>query len=621
VAEITGGSISAKPSGRTSNSTLFWWPTGDPSNLRQVNEFALDQGVDPVIILRDFAPQLPTIRWHRGYPQITLTATSHPTDQRLAVIEANIFLPDTTRIPVPFAAANQFGTGEDWFPLPGWWAELVSGISSLDSNNANIVTVSIGQVLRLHRWASNLSLDDRTQYDQIQASPLITKAQHLEQIDDYQLAGVKWLVSRSELEISSVLADGMGIGKTSQALVAINELTLRGIKPSLVLCPPSLIPNWLREAERFTPDLRIVAADNMTPVLRQNYDCLIASIDCSDAFMKTLSEIDWGTLVVDEAQYIKNQATRRWEKVAGMSCQSRILLTGTPIETSPGDVFSLVEACHPGILGEENAFIALCEANPDLARSKIAPFMLRRNLQTVGIHLPDLVIEDKIISMSPGQTSRYANTVERIRRGELNGLQAYQALKSIVMYDDADSVYSGLGPKGEQLARLLDEVRSERRKCLIFAHEVREMDAIVEICNLRHLPVTRISGDVPKAERQKIVDAFQSLQGAGVLVLSIRAAAVGLNLQSASVVVFTSLEWNPAIEDQATARAWRRGQEKRVVKIRLAYANSIDETILERSRARAAQASELAPSMATPSGRVLAELLKEAVKSWAEVRI
>jgi SNF2 family DNA or RNA helicase len=147
------------------------------------------------------------------------------------------------------------------------------------------------------------------------------------------------------------------------------------------------------------------------------------------------------------------------------------------------------------------------------------------------------------------------------------------------------------------------------------------MDAIVEICKLRHLPVTRISGDVPKAERQKVVDDFQSLQGAGVLVLSIRAAAVGLNLQSASVVVFTSLEWNPAIEDQATARAWRRGQDKRVVKIRLAYANSIDETILERSRARAAQASELAPSMATPSGHVLAELLKEAVKSWAEVRI
>jgi SNF2 family DNA or RNA helicase len=595
-----------------------WWPViSDGSLEKQDSTSGVER--DAKVVLKEGPRAQRTIEWHSTYPKLMAKAINSDNDPGRVNVDFFAIYDGTEQIPIPMAAISHFGWGEHWVPLPTVWGSIIDSLQD-EASSVSSITMSPKDFLGLYRFASMLHIQDAVDYGQLTTHHHEFLALDGEALDEYQLDGVRWLLSRSEIGISSILADGMGIGKTSQALVTIQALTAAKGQHCLVLLPAALIPNWIKEAKRFTPSLKIKTADDRTPILRRDYDCLLASIDSSELVSGLLKAVDWALLVVDEAQFIKNSSTKRWGLVSSISSRAKVLLTGTPIETAVADIHSLIEACHPGVLGTAQEFAEMSIDHPATARKMIARFLLRRDLESVGIKLPDLVRQDELLAMPQSLTDRYAAIIENVRAGTISGLAAYQELRRATIIDDQDETWFGLSAKGEQLEHIFYEAKAEQRKCLVFGHEIRQLDAISSIAQRAGLPTFRIDGGVPQADRESVVESFQSTDGAAVFTLSIKAASVGLNLQSATVVIFPSLEWNPAVESQAIARAWRRGQQRRVACIRLAYAGTLDEVVMDRSSARAELALSLAPARETPTQNELATMLQQAVQSWEEVK-
>jgi SNF2 family DNA or RNA helicase len=597
---------------------LFWWPSFSQGQLNKLSTYR-ESGIDARQALKLGMNAEPTMEWHSVYPTIAVHASNATDHPKAITVRFFAIYEGMEQAPIPIGEMDHFGWGNHWIPLPPVWSNIMRGLGPNESTKES-VDVDPQRFLELYKFATELLIRDTVDYELLATERHLATSSLGAALDTYQHDGVKWLISRADLGISSILADGMGIGKTSQALVAIRELTSDSDQHCLVLLPSSLIPNWIKEAKRFTPSLRISVADDRTPILRLEYDCLLASIDSSDLVSGVLRSIDWDLLVVDEAQFIKNSNTKRWALVSSITARAKLLLTGTPIETATDDIHSLVEACHPGVLGTPQDFALLSHDDPAAAKKKIDRFVLRRDLESVGIKLPDLVRQDELIAMPRHLAEQYASVIANLRAGLISGLSAYQELRHATIIDEQDEVWFGLGAKGEQLEHLFFEAKAEKRKCLVFGHEIRQLDAFSAIAQRVGLPTFRIDGRVPQSERESVVERFQATNGGAIFVLSIKAASVGLNLQSATVIVFPSLEWNPAVESQAIARAWRRGQQRRVACIRLAYAGTLDEVVMDRSTERARLAAALAPARETPNQNEMALLLKQAVQSWEEVR-
>ena len=423
----------------------------------------------------------------------------------------------------------------------------------------------------------------------------------------YQEIGYQWLLQMNRLGFGACLADDMGLGKTVQILAFLEAL--RAQKPNgnvLLIVPASLLGNWQKEAARFTPGLPVT-------VLHGAHAATLSDrFTKSDAFLtittyrmamsiEALEEPLWDCIILDEAQAIKNPGTKQTRQIKRLKSRMRIAMTGTPIENDLSNLWSLFDFLDKGLLGSMEEFRGFCrglEQNPEgyaKLKNMIAPFLLRRVKTDKKIisDLPDKLEQLDYVTLSPKQTVLYrkllAETSEKVensdgmqRRGIVLALLLH--LKQICNHPDqylgTEEYSPAQSGKFELLKQLAQTIAEKRERMLVFT-QFKELtghldDYLAEVFGRRG---GVIHGGVPVRERNAIVERFQSESYVPYLVLSVRAGGTGLNLTKANHVIHFDRWWNPSVENQATDRAFRIGQDKNVMVHKFVCKGSVEEKI------------------------------------------
>jgi len=427
------------------------------------------------------------------------------------------------------------------------------------------------------------------------------------ELRDYQRAGFEWLARLAHLGVGACLADDMGLGKTVQALAAILLRAPQG--PTLVVAPTSVCLNWEAEAARFAPtlNLRLFGPGDRQAMLDAAgpFDLVIASYGLLQQEAARFAAKRWTTVVLDEAQAIKNTATKRSRAVMALQADFRIAATGTPLENHLGELWNLFRFLNPGLLGTSDQFNlrfagpiekaqnrrAESEARSRLRRL-IGPFILRRTKAQVLAELPARTEIVLPVDLTEEESALYESlrraTLDRIAALEAPERQAaIQILAEMTRLRRAccnpELVAPGAGIASSKLtvfARLLGELLENRHKVLVFSQFVDHLTLIRRHLDQVGIRYQYLDGSTPMAERQRSVDAFQAGDG-DVFLISLKAGGVGINLTAADYVVHMDPWWNPAVEDQASDRAHRLGQRRPVTIYRLVTRHTIEEGIVE----------------------------------------
>ncbi|MGC4864074.1 SNF2-related protein [Micromonospora sp. DT53] len=426
----------------------------------------------------------------------------------------------------------------------------------------------------------------------------------------YQQRGLAWLAFLRSLGLGGVLADDMGLGKTVQ-LLALLAGDPPETGPTLLVCPMSLVGNWQREAARFTPGLRVhvhhgaerargaefTAAAHGADLVLTTYS--VAARDAAD-----LAGIDWHRVVVDEAQAIKNASTRQAEAVRALPARQRVAVTGTPVENRLADLWSIMQFANPGLLGPaatfRKRFAEPIERHGDAEAAErlrriTGPFVLRRLKTDSSIisDLPEKLEMEVLCNLTSEQAALYRVVVDDMlarietsdgieRRGLV--LATMTRLKQVCNHPAQllrdGSPLEGRSGKLARLTEILEEVLAAGERALLFT-QYAEFGAMLR----GHLSarfgreVLFLHGGLGKAERDALVQRFQSAEGPPLFVLSLKAGGTGLTLTAANHVVHVDRWWNPAVEDQATDRAFRIGQSRRVQVRKFVCAGTVEEKV------------------------------------------
>jgi superfamily II DNA or RNA helicase len=420
----------------------------------------------------------------------------------------------------------------------------------------------------------------------------------------YQARGLTWLARMTELGLGACLADDMGLGKTVQVIAL--HLHRRDDKagPTLVVCPTSLLGNWEREVRRFAPGVPVRryhgGARHLDDVATD--EVVLASYGVLRRDRAALAEVGWGLVVADEAQHAKNPLSRTARELRALPAPARVALTGTPVENRLSELWSILDWTTPGLLGPLEAFrrqVAVpveryrdADATERLARL-VRPFLLRRRKSDPGIapELPRKTETDRIVPLTPEQGTLYQavvdETLERIsrttgmdRRGLV--LQLLTALKQIcdhpALYLRETEPLASRSGKLAALDEITDVVLAEDESMLLFTQYVGMGRLLERHLAARGVRTAFLHGQVPVARREAMVDAFQA-GDAPVFLLSLKAGGTGLNLTRASHVVHYDRWWNPAVEDQATDRAYRIGQDRPVQVHRMVTEGTVEDRV------------------------------------------
>ncbi|MFJ9624152.1 SNF2-related protein [Streptomyces sp. NPDC101181] len=424
---------------------------------------------------------------------------------------------------------------------------------------------------------------------------------------DYQLRGLNWLDTMTSLGLGACLADDMGLGKT----ITLIALHLRRGQdrdtagPTLVVCPASLMGNWQREIERFAPGTPVRrfhgAARSLEGVVDGEFVLTTYGTMRLDA--PRLAGTAWGLLVIDEAQHVKNPHSATARQLRTISTRARVALTGTPVENNLSELWAILDWTTPGLLGRLGTFrsryAAAVEGGEDPGTAErlaalVGPFLLRRRKTDPGIapELPPKTETDRAVSLTAEQAGLY-EAVVRETLAEISGADGFErrglvmklltALKQICNHPaqylkEERPRITGRSGKVELLDELLDTILAERGSVLVFTQYVRMARLLEEHLAARGVRTQFLHGGTPVARREEMVDRFQAGE-APVFLLSLKAAGTGLNLTRAGHVVHFDRWWNPAVEAQATDRAYRIGQTQPVQVHRLIAEGTIEDRI------------------------------------------
>jgi len=447
----------------------------------------------------------------------------------------------------------------------------------------------------------------------------------------YQKEGVAWMCELAARGFGGVLADEMGLGKTVQTLAFLSHRASTRRQagepslPSLVVCPTSLVSNWLDEATRFTPDLRAVALQGPQRHLQfpqvAEADLVLTSYALLRRDIDTYRGWSFDTVILDEAQHIKNRQTQNARAVKGIRARNRLVLTGTPLENSVLDLWSIFDFLMPGYLGAEKDFreryeVPLTQASDPATQARlqrrIRPFLLRRRKQEVARDLPDKLEQVAYCELTQAQRAVYHQLLEAgrrevdeaVRRQGLGPsrwlvintlLRLRQACCDLRLLDPeakADTAPSG---KVELFMELLEEVIDGGHRVLVFSQFVSMLHLLRAQLEAEDVGCCYLDGST--RDRAGEVRRFQTQPKIPVFLISLKAGGVGLNLTGADTVIHFDPWWNPAVEAQATDRAHRIGQTRTVTSYKLITRDSVEEKILKlqerkRSLIRGALGSE-----------------------------
>lgn len=513
-------------------------------------------------------------------------------------------------------------------PLPAFdaLAAALAGAAEVDGERVHVVSTGWLETLRARIADADTGSEPVEQPAALDAT-----------LRDYQLRGLRWLARMTSLGLGGCLADDMGLGKTI-TLIALH--LHRGDGPTLVVCPASLLGNWEREINRFAPGVAV----------RRFHDTTRSLDDVTDGFVLTtyatmrldatrLGTVAWGMLVADEAQHVKNPASGTARALRTIPARARVALTGTPVENNLSELWAILDWTTPGLLGTLGAFRSRwarpIEAGDPLAAEQLArllrPFLLRRSKSDPGIapELPAKTETDHPVPLTHEQAALYEAAVRETmaairastgmaRRGLV--FRLLTALKQICNHPaqylkEAEPTLAGRSGKLELLDELVDTILSERGAVLVFTQYVAMARLLERHLSGRGIATRLLHGGTPVARREEMVRHFQDDE-VPVFLLSLKAAGTGLNLTRADHVLHYDRWWNPAVEEQATDRAYRIGTTHPVQVHRLIAEGTVEDRIATMLRAK----RELADAVLTAGEAALTELSDVELSILVELR-
>ena len=426
----------------------------------------------------------------------------------------------------------------------------------------------------------------------------------------YQTEGIHWLNRLRNMHLNGILADDMGLGKTLQGIIALTQYKLEHPNtPSIVICPTSLVYNWKEEFTKFNPKLKVLPVDG-TPAQRKklqtdvkNFDVIITSYTLLQKDIDFYKTIHFGYAILDEAQHIKNRSTRNAKSVKMIQATHRLILTGTPVENSLEELWSLFDYLMPGLLSSYDRFVEKYIRNPntpsgknlEALRKKVAPFILRRMKKDVLDDLPPISEIVYHCHLSETQRELYQSYAQSAReelsqlvkkegfdRIRIHVLATLTRLKQICCHPAIfakDKAEVGDSAKYDMLVELLQSLIEAKHKTVIFSQYTRMLNIMREDLNKLGIKFSYLDGS--SKNRMSIVKQFNENENIPVFLVSLKAGGSGLNLVGADTVIHYDMWWNPAVENQATDRVHRIGQKSSVSSYKLITSGTIEEKILE----------------------------------------
>ena len=413
---------------------------------------------------------------------------------------------------------------------------------------------------------------------------------------NYQVTGLNYLLSLSEMNFGGILADEMGLGKTIQVIAF---LVYKKNKRSLVVTPTSLIYNWKEEFEKFAPSLNVGVIHGSKSVRnkildnKEEYDILLTTYGTIKNDMEFYKNEIFDYCIIDEAQNIKNPKAQNTKIIKEINAKVKFALTGTPIENSLIELWSIFDFIMPGYLFDEKKFkkkfVNRSENEIEELKSLIKPFILRRLKKDVITELPEKIEKKYYVPMTSEQKLAYKNYMKevklKLKTGEDDNITIFSYLTRLrqICQDPilVNKDYTGDSGKLNVALEIIEEVIEDNNKMLVFSQFTSVLKKIEEELNIREIKNKYLDGSTSAKERIKLVSEFNESKEPEIFLISLKAGGTGLNLTSAKFVMHMDPWWNPAIEDQATDRAHRIGQKNIVEVIKLVAKDTIEEKIIE----------------------------------------
>ena len=448
----------------------------------------------------------------------------------------------------------------------------------------------------------------------------------------YQQQGIQWLYDLKNMGLNGILADDMGLGKTLQVLVFYEQFVSKE-KPSLIVCPSSLMYNWMSEIEKFKIDVDAVCVtgsqDVRKDIINEKHELYITTYDYLRRDVELYVPMEFEYIVLDEAQFIKNPKTKNAQSVKSLKSKHRLALTGTPIENGLSELWSIFDFLLPGYLYSLNYFTKNFEKPIQMGDEKrqaqlqklVSPFILRRTKKQVLKDLPDKVEKDMWLNFSPEEKQLYLANLAQVNEQLQQQLELEQVdsililammtrLRQIcceprMLYEN----YKGESTKFSMCLDLIETLKENGKKVLLFSSFTSIFDDFIEEFDRRGIKYHMITGAVDKKKRKEEVDAFQN-DDSNVFLISLKAGGTGLNLTKAQAVIHFDPWWNVSAQNQATDRAYRIGQTKNVLVYQLLMKNTIEEKIYEMQKRK----KEMSDLFVENSNGGISTLSKEELK-------
>lgn len=419
------------------------------------------------------------------------------------------------------------------------------------------------------------------------------------QLRDYQIDGFRWLTRLSSWGAGALLADDMGLGKTIQTIALLVARAKDG--PAMVVVPTAVLYNWLAELRRFAPSLNPIVyndGDRVSILQRlKPYDVLLVTYGVMASEIEQLCRYEYSTIVLDEAHSIKNRETKMAKAAFELKGKARVLLTGTPLQNHLSEIWSLFEFANPGLLGSfsefTQKFVLEVEKNKNrdqqrLLKRLISPFILRRTKAEVLEELPQKTEITLDVILSEKERALYESFREgasrNLQSGQMNAIEALAELTKLrQLVCDPRLVNPALeikSSKTEVFLQLIKELQAGGHRALVFSQFTSHLALIKQCLDQLDIDYLYLDGSTPAAQRQKLVETFQKGE-MPLFLISLKAGGSGLNLTAADYIIHLDPWWNPAVEDQATDRAYRIGQKNPVTIYKLIAKGTIEEKILE----------------------------------------
>jgi SNF2 family DNA or RNA helicase len=415
----------------------------------------------------------------------------------------------------------------------------------------------------------------------------------------YQLSGWRWLKFLMGEGLGGLLADEMGLGKTLQIISALSDAGGAPLRPALIIAPGSLLENWRREIAKFAPHLSVLKHHGPQrtgrPADLEGFDVVVTSYDSAVGDNSLLNMIRWKVIILDEAQFIRNPEAQRTKAVKRLQRDAGLAVTGTPVENRLLDLWSIMDFVLPGHLGDAKTFAARYTDDPDgaaLLEPQVSPLMLRRRVAEVAQDLPPRIDIPQVLELDEREIAAYDAELDRINREygkaatlvALTSLRRFCAHPALMGGGEASAAADPMSfSKFRRLDEIIEEIFAQGEKVIIFTSFTAMADMIARHIENRFGAFAGvIDGRLAIDERQPLIDRFSAISGGAALVLNPKAGGAGLNITAANHVIHYNPEWNPALEDQASARAHRRGQTRPVTVHRLLVADTVEDVVDDR---------------------------------------